>query len=95
MKNEMKMQDRISPLIPPKPDSHHLNEFLTRASVSIRPCSVRLEGHPVSELPKDKPEAGEQLLEAVDKSDVCPDPSPISGSPLQIPARFVLSKILN
>ena len=96
LKNEMKMQDRISPLVPPKPDSHYLNEFLTRAGQSIRHCSVKLERLPVSELPKDKPEAGrKQLVEAFDKSDVCPDPSPIYGSPLQIPAKYVLIKISN
>ena len=95
LKNEMKMQDRISPLVPPKPDSHHLNEFLTRARVSIRSCSVRLEQLPVFEMPIDKPETGQQLLEAFDKSDVYLDPSLISGSPLQIPARFVLIKISN
>ena len=95
LKNEMKIQDRIRPLVPPKPDSHHFYEFLTRAGQSIRHCSVRLERLPVLELPKDKPEAGQQLVEAFDKSDVCSDPSPIYGSPLQIPAKYVLNKISN
>ena len=67
--------DRIDPLNPPKPDSHYLNEFLSRSGVSIRPCAVRLERLPVSKLPK--PEKREQqLLETVDKFDLYPLPQP-------------------
>ena len=92
IKSDMKIHNRIGPLNPPKPDSHYLNEFLTRAGVSIRPCIVRLNRLPVSKLPKDKPEGGQQTLEAVDKFDIFTDFTPVLGSPLQIPARFDMNR---